>query len=132
MIALVGGARATPGSFRRDQLRAVAENGLTARDLSVVGYHNIELASHPLVSLTAVDQYAVMTGATAIELLMERIEHSRSEPRHVSLDPQWISRNSSAQAASRPSNVLEKDCDPSGGRWIGPRCQRGRAACCFP
>lgn len=84
-------------------LRAVAEAGLTARDVSVVGYDNIELASHPLVSLTTVDQYGVTTGTTAIELLMERIEHSRSEPRHVSLDPQLIIRNSSARAATAPS-----------------------------
>lgn len=77
-------------------LRAVAERGLTAREVSVVGYDNIELASHPLVSLTTIDQYGVRTGETAIDLLMERIQQNRIEPRHIQLDPKLIVRNSSA------------------------------------
>ncbi|ROS61142.1 LacI family transcriptional regulator [Frigoribacterium sp. PhB160] len=78
-------------------LRAVAERGLSAREVSVVGYDNIELASHPLVSLTTVDQYGVKIGATAIELLMDRIRETPTEPRHVELDPMLVIRNSSAQ-----------------------------------
>lgn len=79
-------------------LRAIAERGLTSRDVSVVGYDNIELASHPLVSLSTVDQYGVATGEKAIELLMERIEQTRTEPRHIRLDPTLIPRNSSSEA----------------------------------
>lgn len=77
-------------------LRAVSERGLTATDVSVIGYDNIELASHPLVSLTTIDQYGELTGATAIELLMERIAGTRVDARHVVLDPILLVRNSSA------------------------------------
>ncbi|MCR2783546.1 MULTISPECIES: LacI family DNA-binding transcriptional regulator [unclassified Microbacterium] len=78
-------------------LRAVTERGLTAGDVSVVGYDNIELASHPLVSLTTVDQFGIQTGETAVELLMERINQTRTEPRHVQLHPQLVVRKSSAR-----------------------------------
>ena len=37
-------------------LRAIAELGLDAEDVSVVGY-DINLAGHPLISLTTVDQF---------------------------------------------------------------------------
>lgn len=80
-------------------LRAVAERGLTAGDVSIVGYDNIELASHPLVSLTTVDQYGVLTGETAVALLLERISGSRTEPRHVVLDPTLVVRNSTSVPA---------------------------------
>lgn len=78
-------------------LRAVAERGLSAREVSVVGYDNIELAGHPLVSLTTVDQYGATTGETAVDLLMERIAQTRTEPRHVKLDPKLIVRGSSSE-----------------------------------
>jgi LacI family transcriptional regulator len=82
-------------------LRAVSERGLTARDVSVVGYDNIQLASHPLVSLTTVDQYGELTGATAVELLMERITETRVEAKHVELEPILLVRNSTAAPATR-------------------------------
>ena len=81
-------------------LRAVAELGLSAKDVSVVGYDNIELASHPLVSLSTVNQYGEKTGEAAVELLLERIEQSRAEPRHVRLNPELIVRGSSAPVRS--------------------------------
>jgi LacI family transcriptional regulator len=76
-------------------LRAVAELGLDAEDVSVVGYDNINLAGHPLISLTTVDQFAFEMGAVAIELLMERIRDGRRSPRHHQFDPQLRIRNSS-------------------------------------
>lgn len=81
-------------------LRALSERGLSSADVSVVGYDNIELASHPLVSLTTIDQYGEQTGETAIELLMERISGSREEPKHVVLDPNLLVRNSTS--STRP------------------------------
>lgn len=80
-------------------LRAVSERGLTARDVSVVGYDNVELASHPLVSLTTIDQYGELTGETAIDLLMERISESREDASHVVLDPRLLVRKSTAVAS---------------------------------
>jgi LacI family transcriptional regulator len=76
-------------------LRAIADLGLDAEDVSVVGYDNINLAGHPLISLTTVDQFGVEMGVTAIELLMERIRDERGSPRHHQIDPQLRIRNSS-------------------------------------
>ena len=76
-------------------LRAIAELGLDAEDVSVVGYDNINLAGHPLISLTTVDQFGFEVGVTAIDLLMERIRDGRRSPRHHQLDPQLRIRNSS-------------------------------------
>jgi LacI family transcriptional regulator len=81
-------------------LRAIAELGLDAEDVSVVGYDNINLAGHPLISLTTVDQFAFEMGAAAIELLMERIRDGRSNPRHHQFDPQLRIRNSSRPVRS--------------------------------
>lgn len=78
-------------------LRATVAAGLSPSELSVVGYDDIELAGHPLISLTTVDQQGVEAGRTAIQLLMERIE-GRSEPRHVCFDPQLRIRESTATA----------------------------------
>jgi LacI family transcriptional regulator len=81
-------------------LRAIAELGLDAEDVSVVGYDNINLAGHPLISLTTVDQFGFEVGVTAIDLLMERIRNGRRSPRHHQLDPQLRIRNSSRPVRS--------------------------------
>jgi len=54
-------------------LRAVAGAGLDARDVSVAGFDDIPIASHPLISLTSVDQQGYAIGREAVRLLLERI-----------------------------------------------------------
>lgn len=54
-------------------MRAIAEAGLGPEDVSVVGYDDITIASHPLVSLTSVDQSGSHIGQEAVRLLLERI-----------------------------------------------------------
>jgi LacI family transcriptional regulator len=54
-------------------LSAIAEAGLDERDVSVVGYDDIPIARHPLVSLTSVDQSGVTMGREAARLLLERL-----------------------------------------------------------
>ncbi len=78
-----------------DVLRAVAELGLTADDVSVVGYDDIQLAEHPLISLTTVDQFGIELGGAAIALLMERIRDGRRTPKHHQVAPRLRVRNSS-------------------------------------
>lgn len=68
-------------------LRARAELGLNADELSVVGYDNIDLASHPLISLTTVDQRGHETGAIATRLLLDRIRTGRAEAHHEVIAP---------------------------------------------
>ena len=77
-------------------LRAVAEAGLDASRLSVVGYDDIEMAGHPLVSLTTVDQHGTEAGRRAIQLLLERIG-GRTQARHECFTPELRVRRSSAQ-----------------------------------
>jgi LacI family transcriptional regulator len=81
-------------------LRAISERGLSSHDVSVVGYDNIALAGHPLVSLTTIDQYGELIGETAVQLLLERIEKARTEPSHVQLDPTIVVRRSTSPATS--------------------------------
>ena len=77
-------------------LRAAAEAGLDPSELSVVGYDDIELASHPLVSLTTVDQHGTEAGRRAIQLLLERID-GRTAATHEYFTPELRMRRSSAQ-----------------------------------
>jgi LacI family transcriptional regulator len=102
-------------------LRAAAERGLTARDVSIVGYDNIELAGHPLVSLTTVDQYGATTGEAAVDLLMERIAESRTEPRHIKLDPKLVVRGSSSEPGMSDKRYVE-----SGRFSVSPRLAESR------
>jgi LacI family transcriptional regulator len=55
-------------------LSAVAEAGLDASDVSVVGYDDVPIAQHPLVSLTSVDQSGITLGREAVRLLFERLQ----------------------------------------------------------
>ena len=51
-------------------LHAIQDLGV---DISVVGYDNVPIASHPALSLTSDDQQGERMGARAVELLLERI-----------------------------------------------------------
>ncbi|AQX15075.1 LacI family transcriptional regulator [Tessaracoccus lapidicaptus] len=81
-------------------LRAVAESGLTAAQCSVVGYDDTDIAAHPLISLTSVDQSAAEMGRVAVGLLLERIA-GRGTPVHHVFSPSLVARASSAQCAGR-------------------------------
>ncbi|WP_306214326.1 LacI family DNA-binding transcriptional regulator [Actinoplanes sp. RD1] len=53
------------------------------RRLAVAGYDNTDLAAHPLIDLTSVDQQGPEMGARAATMLLERLQ-GRTEPRrHV-------------------------------------------------
>lgn len=74
-------------------LRAIGERGLTAADVSVVGYDNVDIASHPAISLTSVDQAGEAMGERAIRLLLERIQ-GRTESTNFSVEPSLRVRGS--------------------------------------
>ena len=46
-------------------LAAIADTGRSRTDVSVIGYDNTDLAAHPLIDLTSVDQAGVDMGAQA-------------------------------------------------------------------
>jgi LacI family transcriptional regulator, galactose operon repressor len=74
-------------------LHALRELGLSTSDVSIVGYDNIRLAAHPLISLTTVDQSGDELGERAVGMLIERIG-GRTTARHESTTPRLHVRGS--------------------------------------
>lgn len=70
-------------------------------DVSVVGYDDSSLAALSHVALTSVRQDTAEIGATAVELLIERMDGGRTGPRHLVLDPAFTVRSTTA-----PSRTL--------------------------
>ncbi|MFI1991849.1 LacI family DNA-binding transcriptional regulator [Actinoplanes sp. NPDC020271] len=60
-------------------LAAVAAAGRRG-SVAVVGYDNTDMAAHPLIDLTSVDQEGVEMGSQAATMLLERLQ-GRTEPR---------------------------------------------------
>lgn len=66
-------------------LAEVAAAGLLGR-VAVVGYDDTDLAAHPLIDLTSVDQGGAELGAQAATMLLERLQ-GRTEPRSFMSTP---------------------------------------------
>jgi LacI family transcriptional regulator len=75
-------------------LRALAESGLTSADISIVGYDDIAIASHPMISLTTINQDGERVGREAVGLLLERIVDKRSKSKHIQIKPELEIRKS--------------------------------------
>jgi LacI family transcriptional regulator len=84
-------------------LRAIGEHGLSPEQVSVVGYDDVDIASHPAISLTSVDQSGEAMGERAIRLLLERIA-GRTDPVHFAVTPTLKARRSTRPAAADPTN----------------------------
>src|SRR5699024_12292691 len=54
-------------------LRANLERGIGPSEISVAGYDDTTIASHPAISLTSVDQSGHRMGQDAVRLLLERL-----------------------------------------------------------
>jgi len=65
--------------------------------LSVVGFDDIELAAFTSPPLTTVAQPKQRIGALAVDMLLERIDGKRQEPRQVLLQPELRVRASTAR-----------------------------------
>ena len=65
-------------------------------DISLVGYDNINIARLSRIGLTTIRQHSRRLGELAVELLLERIDEGRKEPRHVVVEPELIVRSSTA------------------------------------
>lgn len=79
-------------------LRAVAEAQI---DISVVGYDDVPIASHPALGLTTVYQPGEAMGARAGELLLERI-NGREVAAHERFPPELRVRTSSRPVPASP------------------------------
>ena len=80
-------------------LKALEEAGFrTPADVSVVGYDNTSLAALPQISLTSVQQFGADIGRLGMECIFERIEGTRSTPRHEVVAPTLVVRTSTGPA----------------------------------
>jgi len=82
-------------------LNAASARGLDVpRDLTVIGFDDIEMASWELVGLTTVRQDLAQMARTAAGLLMERIANQTGAPERVCLPTQLIARRTHGPPAA--------------------------------
>jgi LacI family transcriptional regulator len=82
-------------------LRAASELGLKVpQELSVVGFDDLQLASHVIPRLTTIAQPVEQIGQKATELLMRQIQSPQTLPETVKLDTHLVIRESTAPPRS--------------------------------
>jgi LacI family transcriptional regulator len=87
-------------------LGAISAAGLRCpEDISIVGFDDIELASH--LGLTTMRQPMYEMGMLAAEILLARLEDSSQEPTHRLFVPNLIVRNTSGVRVSQECVVSE-------------------------
>jgi DNA-binding LacI/PurR family transcriptional regulator len=80
-------------------LHALEARGLRVpEDVSLVGYDNTGLAALGHINLTTVDQPSHLIGATAVRLLLDRLDGGRGRSRHVLVPPLLVIRGTTAPA----------------------------------
>ena len=103
---LLAAAEPAHGDLRRarrhrlDALAGVADTGRSRGEVSVVGYDNTDLAAHPLIDLTSVDQQGEEMGEQAVRMLLERLQ-GRTEPRDYVATPTLQVRTSTGAGPPR-------------------------------
>jgi LacI family transcriptional regulator len=86
-------------------IRALREAGLRVpEDVSVVGFDDIQIALHNSPSLTTVRQPLQKMGEIAARTLLKRIENNEDGVREIAIAPEFVVRESTAKAPSRPFN----------------------------
>ena len=90
-------------------LLAARELGLDCpRELSVVGFDNLDFGEFTAPALTTVHQSGYQLGTTAARLLLERIGGLRQPPKRVVLPTELKIRNSVASLADRRETATSK------------------------
>jgi DNA-binding LacI/PurR family transcriptional regulator len=78
-------------------IRAFQEEGFQVpKEISVVGFDDIQGAAYNTPSLTTVRQPLIRMGAIAAETLVERIEGREDYPTEIAIEPQLVVRESTA------------------------------------
>jgi DNA-binding LacI/PurR family transcriptional regulator len=92
-------------------LHAAHEHGLSVpRDVSLVGFDNIDEAEHTHPPLTTVHQPVREKGAEAARLLLSAVDHrDLGQPEHRRLETRLILRGSTSQPGPRRQEVTQPD-----------------------
>jgi DNA-binding LacI/PurR family transcriptional regulator len=84
-------------------IRAFQEAGLRVpEDISVVGFDDIRIAVHNNPSLTTVRQPLQKMGEIAARTLLNRIEEHENWVQEISIEPEFVARNSTARVPAQP------------------------------
>ena len=76
-------------------MKALGQLGLRVpEDVSVAGFDDAEISSHPLIRLTTVSQNLKKMGKLAARTLVDRIEERQKAPQRILLEPHLIIRRS--------------------------------------
>ena len=65
------------------------------RDISLIGYDDIDFASAAVVPLSSIRQPSALIGHTAVEILLEQAGDATAPPRQVVFEPELVVRESS-------------------------------------
>jgi len=89
-------------------LCALAKSGLSVpRDISVMGYDDIELAAYTVPPLTTIRQPASDIGRRAADVLIDRLQSGDTQTQDERLPPVLIQRQSVGWAAGRENREAE-------------------------
>lgn len=77
-----------------------------AQDLSIVSFDNSTLADLPTLSLTSIDHPSLYMGATATNILLEKLKHRGIQTSTVTMiDPELVERKSVADLRARVTST---------------------------
>lgn len=86
-------------------LSAMRETGLECpRDISVIGFDNIDESDMTSPALTTVDQFAYQVGAKAAEAIVDRVKHKGNSASQIVLSPELRIKESTAPPTRRKNH----------------------------
>ena len=77
-------------------------------DISVMGFDDIRIVVHNNPSLTTVRQPLQRMGEIVARTLLNRIEKHEDWIPEISIEPEFVMRNSTARAPAQPATVRDR------------------------